>query len=648
MKTKKYSGKKTVTLLVVIALSLLAVVVTALVLVGRFTDKKAYENSYESAMIYYIGGDYDGAISMLREASEYDDTEECRVLLARSYAAMGDFDTAAATLSDWLADHSGSEAEGLFSEYQAMVSDTGEDGTVIEIAGQEVESDAESLILTDAEVTAEDMSAIGGLTDLTNLSLGNCGLDDISALSSLSELKSLILSGNEISDLSPLSGLTSLRTLYLDDNPVTDFSPLYGLSSLTTLNIKGIEITETELSDLREALPDCSVYSENAVVEAEEITLGGVTFLSDVTELDLSGKEIDDISELSKCIGLTKLNLKDNHVSDLTPLVDLPNLTWLCLWNNEVTDLSPLMGLTTLEYLDADANQITKITALSGLTGLKELYLSGNPLKSVSPLINLTELNKLGLKNTGLDDGDLGALTVLINLQELYIEDNADLTGDAVDALKLALSGCTVTHSELVYMIKLGTGEYRTTDTVVDASGKSVGDLTDVIRFEALTTFIANNNSITDISPLYTLDGLEALELSSNAISDLGPLEDHGRLKVLNLMKNDISDISALASCTALTELHLSYNSGLEDLSALAACAALTELSLDYTGVFDLSPISGLVSLVTLGLDGCPIADAAPLYHLTNLRTLYIGGSSLSEEQLLDLRAALPNCDIYS
>jgi Leucine-rich repeat (LRR) protein len=51
--------------------------------------------------------------------------------------------------------------------------------------------------------------------------------------------------------------------------------------------------------------------------------MGGLTFQSDVTELDLSGRELSDITALSDCAALTKLDLSHNKISDLTPLAGL-------------------------------------------------------------------------------------------------------------------------------------------------------------------------------------------------------------------------------------------------------------------------------------------------------------------------------------
>ena len=171
-------------------------------------------------------------------------------------------------------------------------------------------------------------------------------------------LSSLDLSKNKISDISPLKKLSSLRTLHLDGNEIEDFSPLYGLDSLSMLTIGDMDIKQSQLKELKEELPDCIIYSDDAKEDVIEIKLGGKTFDNNVTELDLSGCDVHDISLLSACTKLKKLDLSDNAISDISALVDLPELTELDLSNNKISDISPLMSVAKLKYLNLAGNRI--------------------------------------------------------------------------------------------------------------------------------------------------------------------------------------------------------------------------------------------------------------------------------------------------
>ena len=176
-------------------------------------------------------------------------------------------------------------------------------------------------------LSAEELDTLSKLTNLTALSLNDCGLTDASAVSGLTKLRSLSLSDNEIKDISALRGLSELRTLYLSGNPIEDLTPLYSLTGLTTLDIRDREITDTELAELEKKLPNCTVFSDEATVEVKDLSLGGVDFKSDVTELDLSGRGITDISVLADCTALVSLNLSGNEVSDISALVNMPEPT---------------------------------------------------------------------------------------------------------------------------------------------------------------------------------------------------------------------------------------------------------------------------------------------------------------------------------
>ena len=86
------------------------------------------------------------------------------------------------------------------------------------------------LFLSDNSIT--DISPLSGLTSLTELGLDNNSITDISPLSGLTSLETLFLGMNSITDISALSGLTSLRWLTLWYNSITDISALSGLTKL--------------------------------------------------------------------------------------------------------------------------------------------------------------------------------------------------------------------------------------------------------------------------------------------------------------------------------------------------------------------------------------------------------------------------------
>jgi len=76
--------------------------------------------------------------------------------------------------------------------------------------------------------------------------------------------------------------------------------------------------------------------------------------LVDVTELNLSGKEIADVSGLIYAENLKSLDLSNNDITEIQALVSLKNLEELDLRNNKVTDYSYIKYLPSIKTVHYD------------------------------------------------------------------------------------------------------------------------------------------------------------------------------------------------------------------------------------------------------------------------------------------------------
>src|SRR5437763_3421798 len=63
--------------------------------------------------------------------------------------------------------------------------------------------------------------------------------------------------------------------------------------------------------------------------------------LNNVYVLEVSGKDIKDLTGLEKCKNLSLLKITKNQVADLKPLQGLTNLQSLDLADNKVEDITP-------------------------------------------------------------------------------------------------------------------------------------------------------------------------------------------------------------------------------------------------------------------------------------------------------------------
>ena len=552
---RKTRGKKRVIMISGIAVAVLALMLVGTLLLKNSAQNKEYEQAYKQAQLLYYDGKYDEALEQLRNAMAIDKTDDCLLLMSQCYEAKYDYVNAIAILES---SSSGSDVIKKRIEFLKEAKDRYESGQVVLICGEQYDIKTTVLDLSGKGIHSGRLSDIGRLTELTSLKLANNEITELEFLTPLEKLVSLDLSNNQISDITPLAQLKKLRTLHLDNNDIRDFSPLYDLSELTMLTIGGIEVSQSQIKELKTRLPGCLIYNDEANTDIVEVHLGGKTFKSDVTKLGLSDCSITNLSALSVCTSLEELRLSGNYIRDIGPLLDIPKLRVLDLSNNMISDIRPLMSMTTLEHLNLAGNKISSITALSQLKQLKELVLNGNDIDGTQNLAKLSALKILGLKETGISDADLERLYNLKNLTVLALENNPDITESGVNQLKKKLPQCKVTHSEFEKKIVLGGKEFSASTESVDASSLGISDISAATGFKSVRHLDLSNNVISSVTALSSLKTLETLDLSDNNISDVSPLYSLKNLKMLHIEQNGLSaeQVSelraALPDCTII------------------------------------------------------------------------------------------------
>lgn len=552
---REHKRKKKLIIICAAIVAALAAMLALILLLKTGGAEKDYDKAFSRAQEYYYSGDYDNALSKLREVMEIKKTDECLLLMSRCYEAKYDYVNAIAILES---STSGDEKIKTEIERLKKAKEDYDSGKIVVICGEQYDVETTVLDLSGKGAGSAALKDVAKLTELTSLKLSDNKISELDFLSSLKKLSSLDLSNNKISDISPLKKLSSIRTLHLDGNEIKDFSPLYGLDSLSMLTIGDMDIKQSQLKKLKEELPDCIIYSDDAKEDVIEIRLGGKTFDNNVTELDLSGCDVHDISLLSVCTKLKKLDLSDNSISDISALVDIPELAELDLSNNRISDISPLMSVSKLTYLNLAGNRIKSVAALQDLTSLTELNLSSNELGGIAAVGRLTNLKTLWMDDTGLKDASLEELYGLKNLKKLSIKDNSELSEAAVTTLQKKLSGCTISHSELKREIVLGGKSFACDAETVEANGLGLSDISKVSGFSNVKHLDLSNNSISRLSPLSQLKTLETLDLSNNRISDVSALTSLKNLKQLWLGGNSISADQLQSLKAALPNCYIS------------------------------------------------------------------------------------------
>ena len=555
---KKGSRKNKIYL---ICLCLAAVVLVASAAVMKMvSEHQAYNEYMKQAQESYYRSDYDSALVVLRKAAALEENDECGMLMAACYEAQGNYSKALEVLRGMnIKNPTVASRIDSIEAYRKALSEADK----LTVAGRQFPVNTTSLVLDNMGLNSDVMAELVQLYALDSLSVAGNSIDNIGPLSSLGGLVTLNLSDNNISDISALTSLSSLRTLYLDNNPIADLGPLYSLGSLTSLSIKGISITESQLSSLSRALPNCAIHSEAAQEEVQDISFGGLTFKSDITELDMSNMGLREISGIAGFERLRKLNLSGNDISDLSPLMNLPQLQWLDISNTSVSDLRPLMGIDSLTYLNASGCSINSSSALSMMNGLTQLYLDNNPIMDFSGLRKVRTLSTLSLNSTGLDDEGLSHLRNMSLLNTLNIENNPDISGEGLDALRPYIGSCLINHSELSYSLNFDGHVVRTDATELSLPGLGITDINAIQQLAKLEYMDLSGN---DISSIYAIEmsnsryTLKNVDLSDNAIRDITPVSTLINVEVLDLSNNDIVSELPFMMLYNLRELNLSGN----------------------------------------------------------------------------------------
>jgi len=285
-----------------------------------------------------------------------------------------------------------------------------------------------------------DLTPLKNLTQLTGLGLSCNQINDLSPLKDLSGLIDLNLNNNRINDLSSLESLKKLQHLDLTNNPIeelpswiTDFDMdiqweayfgggivLYNnplkkppieivkqgteaikkyFAQLPEKEQQTLNQIEKELNVKLEKLEETDILSEGYVLnEKGQVTGLGLWFckiqdlnriisplkgLTQLTHLDLSWNQIEELSGLEGLTQLTELYLRNNQIKELSPLKDLTQLTHLNLSNNKIKELSALKDLMQLTDLDLNCNQISDLLPLISLRKLEHLNIKNNPIKKL-------------------------------------------------------------------------------------------------------------------------------------------------------------------------------------------------------------------------------------------------------------------------
>ena len=457
--------------------------------------------------------------------------------------------------------------------------------------------------------------------------------------------------------------MESLSTLDMRGSTVTDFEPLKALPALARVDLRENYAFDQEAHDaLALAKPDCDIrwsvpvkdtYFDSAVEEMDvsalplsiqelrqlfdqypgkrivyKVPLMGQSYAMDVTELDLQGKSVD-VSGIDEALGLltgvrtVDLRGEKTGVETIAAMCEArPDIHFMftCDVPGEMTtedvkvkvqgsyeDLLAYMAyadyMPNLAQMDAEGVQMTdeQVDALgTGALGGRLKYNVPVFGKTVSSLATDLNLDNVPVPGVEAMEACIARLPKLERVSMCGCGLSEDEMGRLFDA-----------HPEIKFIWWIEFGKYKLrTDATAFTTGLWDGN-----------DYGYNNATF---APIRYCTDLMMLDLGHNKIKDLEFIRGLKKLRLLILADNKISDISVLAELPDLEYVELFLN--------------------DIT---DVSPLTGLKNLVDLNVFYNPLYENHKvLSSMTWLKRLWIGGCRLSNQDVKNLQAALPNTRI--
>lgn len=118
----------------------------------------------------------------------------------------------------------------------------------------------EKLNIAGVGINDNNFSAIKDCLNLTELHMTMMPINDISWIANLKSLETLELMNTNIDNITVVGDLDKLKYLRISESPIQDIECLKKMINLETLNIStNSNITDEQINDLKESLPNCSI-----------------------------------------------------------------------------------------------------------------------------------------------------------------------------------------------------------------------------------------------------------------------------------------------------------------------------------------------------------------------------------------------------
>ncbi len=281
----------------------------------------------------------------------------------------------------------------------------------------------------------KDVSPLKNQVKLERLLISDNKISNIKPILSMKNIDFLDLSYNNIKDISGIETLENLEDLYLYNNKIEDASPIGMNPSHVKTHAKDQEINIYIENDILEN--EGSFLYNVKDINGDQISVPLYLMSPGVYEGDFKGNDPQQYSGHIKVQGTTNIDIIDTNLkkalndilgkdeSDDITDVELGNLTGtLDLSGKDITDITGLQYATNINELILSNNSIKNLEILnnSNLINLNKIVINNNELTKVPNFNEIPNLNILDLSNNIIED--ISSLTTMKNLTEVYLNKN--------------------------------------------------------------------------------------------------------------------------------------------------------------------------------------------------------------------------------
>ena len=299
---------------------------------------------------------------------------------------------------------------------------------------------------------------------LEELNIQGTPVTDLEPISGLTNLRVLNLNNTKVEDLSPLQAHSNLKTVHCENTAVSDLLPLKNNTGLQTVYCDGSRVTQSNVLELQQTLPECLVVYQSPILQSwwvdlspawqavfhehlkmdEQPSREQLQALVDLSSITINDNlSIQNLNPLHLFVRMTELYVSKTPVNDISPVTVLPKLRVLNLPNNPISDLTTLDQLARLEVLNIENAAVDDLVLVGMLTQLKTLNIAGTKVKNLKEIQDLQNLEKLFINNTKIKS--LKPIMKMGSLKELRCY-NTPLKASKVESYKSEHPGTEVVY----------------------------------------------------------------------------------------------------------------------------------------------------------------------------------------------------------